>query len=134
MKEVVEFLKANRVQYLATAGLDGRPKVRPFQFMFERDGQLWFCTNNQKDVYAQLQRDPWLEMCATDPSMAWMRLSGRAVFEDNRWIKEAVLAHCPLVKSLYATADNPVFEVFYLAEVRAVIADFSGRPPREFNG
>ena len=51
MKKVVEFLTANPVQYLATVGRDGKAKCRPFMFCFEQDGKLWFCTNNQKDVY-----------------------------------------------------------------------------------
>ncbi len=131
MDEVVEFLKANPVQCVATAGLDGKPKVRPFQFMFERDGKLWFCTNSRKDVFAQLRRNPWLELCVTGADFVWLRLSGRAVFVDDREAKEAVLAHSGLVKSLYGTADNPIFEVFHLAEARAVISDFSGKPPRE---
>ena len=37
----------------------------------------------------------------------------------------------PIVKGQYETADNPIFEVFYLAEAKAVLADFSGNPPRE---
>ena len=132
MDEVVGFLKANPVQCAATVGLDGKPKARPFQFMFERDGKLWFCTNNQKEVYAQLRRNPWLELCAVDATFAWLRLSGRAAFVDDREVKEAVLAHCGLVKSLYGTADNPIFEVFHLAEAHAAISDFSGNPPREY--
>ena len=38
----------------------------------------------------------------------------------------------PIVKSQYQTADNPIFEVFYLADAEAVIADFSGNPPRTY--
>lgn len=38
----------------------------------------------------------------------------------------------PIVKGNYQTADNPVFEVFYLADAKAVIADLSGNPPREY--
>lgn len=38
----------------------------------------------------------------------------------------------PIVKNNYQTPDNPIFEVFYLADAKAVIADFSGNPPREF--
>ena len=34
-----------------------------------------------------------------------------------------------LVRSIYKTPDNPVFEIFYLDEAEAVIADFSGNPP-----
>ena len=51
MNKVIEFLNANPVQYLATVGRDGKAKCRPFMFAGEMDGKLWFCTNNQKDVY-----------------------------------------------------------------------------------
>ena len=46
MKKVVEFLKENPVQYLATVGRDGKAKCRPFMFAGEMEGKLWFCTNN----------------------------------------------------------------------------------------
>ena len=36
MNEVIQFLNENPVQYFATVGLDGRPKVRPFQFMLSK--------------------------------------------------------------------------------------------------
>lgn len=58
MKKVVEFLQANPVQYLATVGRDGKAKCRPFMFCFEQDGKLWFCTNNQKDVYKDILANP----------------------------------------------------------------------------
>ena len=60
MKEVVKFLKANDIQYLATIGLDGKPKVRPFQFMMEEGGKLYFCTSNQKDVYSEIKKTPYV--------------------------------------------------------------------------
>ena len=58
LNKVVEFLNANPVQYLATVGCDGKAKCRPFMFAGELDGKLWFCTNNQKDVYKDLQANP----------------------------------------------------------------------------
>ena len=39
MKEVVEFLQANPVQYLATVGRDGKAKCRPFMFCLEQEGK-----------------------------------------------------------------------------------------------
>ena len=51
MEKIVAFLNANPVQYLATVGRDGKAKCRPFMFAGVMDGKLWFCTNNQKDVY-----------------------------------------------------------------------------------
>lgn len=131
MNEVEAFLKENPVQYVATVGLDGRAKVRPFMFCLEQDGRLWFCTNSQKDVYKEMQANPWIELSVSSPSYAWIRLNGKAVFENNMPIKEACLGN-PIVKSQYQSADNPIFEVFYLADAKAVIADFSGNPPKQF--
>lgn len=132
MNEVVKFLTENSVQYLATVGRDGKAKCRPFMFAGEKDGKLWFCTNNQKDVYKDMQANPNVELSVSSPTFAWIRLNGKAVFENNMAVKEMCLQN-PIVKSQYQTAGNPIFEVFYLADAHAVIADFSGNPPREFD-
>lgn len=132
MNEVVKFLQENPVQYLATVGRDGRAKCRPFMFAGEMDGRLWLCTNSTKDVYKDMQANPNIEISVSGPAYAWIRLSGRAVFEDNLSAKEMCIRN-PIVKSQYQTADNPIFEVFYLADAHAVIADFSGNPPQEYS-
>ena len=132
MKEVVAFLQENPVQYLATVGRDGKAKCRPFMFAGEKDGKLWFCTNNQKDVYKDMQANPYVELSVSSPTYAWIRLNGKTVFENDKAAKEICLQN-PIVKSQYQTADNPIFEVFYLAGAHAVIADFSGNPPKEYN-
>lgn len=132
MNEVVKFLQENPVQYLATVGRDGRAKCRPFMFAGEMDGRLWFCTNSTKDVYKDMQANPNIEISVSSPTYAWIRLNGRTVFEDNLSAKEMCIRN-PIVKSQYQTADNPIFEVFYLADAHAVIADFSGNPPREYS-
>lgn len=131
MKEVVEFLKANPVQYLATVGRDGKAKCRPFMFAVEKDGKLWFCTNSQKEVYKDMQKNPYVEVSVSSPSYAWIRLHGKAVFENNMAVKESCM-EIPIVKSQYQTADNPIFEVFYLEDAEATIADFSGNPPQTY--
>lgn len=131
MNEVVTFLQQNPVQYLATIGRDGKAKCRPFMFAGEMDGKLWFCTNNQKDVYKDMQANPYVEVTVASPAYAWIRLNGKAVFENNRAVKEMCLQN-PIVKGQYETASNPIFEVFYLEGARAVIADFSGNPPKEY--
>ena len=132
MNEVVKFLNENPVQYLATVGRDGKAKCRPFMFAGEKDGKLWFCTNNQKDVYKDMQANPNIEVSVSSPAYAWIRLNGKAVFENNMPVKEMCIQN-PIVKGQYQTADNPIFEVFYLADAHAVIADFSGNPPKEYD-
>lgn len=131
LTDVVSFLSENPVQYLATVGRDGKAKCRPFMFCLEQDGKLWFCTNNQKDVYRDMQKNPAVEVSVASPDYAWIRLHGTATFENNLSVKKACLEN-PIVKSQYETAENPIFEVFYLDDALATIADFSGNPPKEY--
>jgi uncharacterized pyridoxamine 5'-phosphate oxidase family protein len=133
MKEVVKFLTENPVQYLATVGLDGKPKVRPFQFMLEQDGKLYYCTNNTKQAYKEIQKRPYVEICTCSPAYAWLRLSGKVVFSKDLSIKKKIVESHDLLKTLYKTAENPIFEIFYLENAKAVISDFSGNPPKEYS-
>lgn len=132
MQRVVKFLQDNPVQYLATVGRDGKAKCRPFMFSFERDGKLWFNTGNFKDVYKDMQENPNIEVCISSPQYQWIRISGKAVFVNDPVIKAAALEN-PIVKANYETPENPAFEVFYLENAHAVIADFSGNPPQEID-
>ncbi len=132
MNEVVKFLTENPIQYFATVDLDGKPRVRPFQFMGEHAGKLYYCTNNQKNVYKQMQKQPYIEISAANPQAAWIRLSGKVVFSNDLYIKKKVIESNPLLKTLYQSADNPIFEIFYLEEAAAVISDFSGNPPKNY--
>lgn len=133
MKEVVEFLKTNDVQYFATIGLDGKPKVRPFQFIMEEEGRIYFCTNNEKEVYSEIKKVPYVELTVSNPSFQWVRLSGEVIFVDDMNIKKKVINSSELVKSIYKTEENPIFEVFYIGNGKAIFADFSGNPPKEYN-
>ena len=102
MNKVVEFLNANPVQYLATVGRDGKAKCRPFMFAGELDGKLWFCTNNTKDVYKDMRENPEIEISVSSPEYAWIRLHGKAVFENNMAAKEMCIQN-PIVKGQYGT-------------------------------
>ena len=132
MKAVLDFLEKSQIQYFATVGLDGRPKVRPFQLMMEHSGKLYFCTSNKKEVYKEIQQQAYVELCASGEDYSWLRLSAKVVFTQDLAIKEKVLDASPLVKSIYNTADNPALEVFYLDEGVATIANLSGTPPQTF--
>lgn len=131
MNEVVKFLEENPVQYLATVGLDGKAKVRPFMFMLERKGKLYYCTSNQKPVFKEISNSPHIELTTASPEFAWIRISAKVVFSDDMDIKKAIIEKSEIVKSQYQTADNPTLEIFYL-EGKVKIADFSGEPPKEF--
>ena len=97
MKKVVEFLTANPVQYLATVGRDGKAKCRPFMFCFEQDGKLWFCTNNQKDVYKDMQTNPYVEVTVSSPSYVrratqWAQ-PGNCIYAESTAL--SIYGYCP---------------------------------------
>lgn len=129
MKKIVKFLRENPVQYLATTGLDGKPKVRPFQFMLENEGKLYFCTSNKKKVYEELKKNPYIELSISSPNFAWIRINGKVVFDKSLELKNKIIESSPLVKSIYHSANNPDFEIFYINEGMAEINDFSINPP-----
>ena len=122
----------SQVQYLATIGLDDNPKVRPFQFMLEEGARLYFCTSNQKTVFKEIQKHPYVELCASGANFSWLRLNGKVVFSKDLGLKARIQEASPIVKSIYKTPDNPLFEIFYLDGAAVAIADFSGNPPQTF--
>ena len=109
---------------MATIGLDGKPKVRPVQFMALEDGRLWFCTNSEKAMYRELLQCPSFELCGSrlennELQTAWIRLSAEAVFEDNRRVKQLIMQNSPIVHELYQdNPDHPLFKVFYLKNIK----------------
>ena len=132
MDRVIKFLTENINVFLATVD-KGEPRVRPFNFMLEEGGKLYFCTNNTKDVYVQLKAHPFVELSTSNQKYEWLRVRGGVRFTDDLPMKAKVLETSQLVKSIYKTADNPIFEVFYIEHGHATLADFSGQPPREID-
>jgi len=130
MQEMIKFLKENISGFLATVD-SGKPKVRPFYFMLEEGGKLYFCTNSTKEVFRQLKANPFVEFSSSTPKFAWIRVSGEVRFSDDPSIKAKVLEASELVRSIYKTPDNPIFEIFYIEHGSAILADFSGQPPKQ---
>lgn len=132
MNEVIKLLRECPYGSLATID-SGKPRVRPFGFMFEEEGRLYFCTNSNKNVYRQLNEFPHVEYSVTSKDMVTARISGEISFCEDSDKKEKALNASELVKSIYKTADNPIFKVFYLEHGNATLSDFSGRLPKEIS-
>jgi uncharacterized pyridoxamine 5'-phosphate oxidase family protein len=125
MNEALKFLAENKTFYIATVDGD-EPKVRPFGFVMEFDQKIYFCTNNEKDVFKQLKANPKFEICTANQDGQWIRLKGKAVFDNNMAAKEKVFEMMPRIAKMYKTASNPIFEVFYITEGEATLASISG--------
>lgn len=128
LQAIAQILAETPMCFIATVN-GNEPKVRAFQYQFEHDGKLWFCTAKSKNVFKQLQINPAVEICTVKQDMTWLRVSGKAVLADDRAIKERILETRPLIKNIYGTADNPDFTTFYIEHGAYTIADFSGNPP-----
>ena len=133
MKEVLEILyDQSAIGYLATVD-NGKPRVRPWGFMFEQDGRLYFGTASNKKVYQQLLAVPYVEYSKTTSEMVWVRVSGEIRWEDDLKTKEKMFELRPTLKQRYLSPDNPIFKVFYLEHGQATIDDFSPDPQRTFS-
>ena len=127
IKEVAAYLERVGLQYMATIGLDGKPKVRPVQFMVLEDNHLWFCTNSEKAMFKELTAYPSIELCGSrlekdEIQTAWIRLSSDVVFEENRRVKELIMEKSAIVHELYQNnPDHPLFKVFYLKDIHGTM-------------
>lgn len=124
MNEVLKFLTDNPTFYIATVDGD-LPKVRPFGFIMEFEGKLYFCTSNQKDVYKQLKANSQFEISTTSKTGEWLRLKGKAVFNTNKQTKQAALAASPFLGRMYSV-DDSIFELFYIENGEATFRDMKG--------
>ena len=67
------------------------------------------------------------------PEHTWLRLAGKVVFENNMAIKNRIMDECEMVRTVFRTADNPVFEVFYLEEAIASVSNLTGSPAKKYH-
>ena len=125
MKEVLDFLQANKVFFMATIAGD-EPKVRPLGFVMEYDGKIYFGVGDQKDVYKQMRANPKVEITSVSPEAKWVRLKGAAVFDDRREVFEASVKALPVLKEMYGDPNGPKLGNFYLKDAEAVFYDMQG--------
>ncbi|MDI9612062.1 MAG: pyridoxamine 5'-phosphate oxidase family protein [Acidobacteriota bacterium] len=128
MTTAFKFLKANPVFHIATIDGDAA-RVRPFGFVMVRDGALYFCTNRTKEVYRQLVAKPDVEISGMGADGTWLRVRGKAVFDDSREAKVQAFEEGPTLLGLYPKgADDETFITFRLAEAQATLYSFTAAP------
>ena len=123
--DVYNFLKTNRVYYLATVEGD-QPRVRPFGTVMLYEDRLYIQTGRKKNVSKQIKKNPKVELCAFD-GKTWLRLTGKLV-DDNRMApKAAMLDAYPGLKKMYKVDDDNT-QVLYFKDAEAVFNTFGQKP------
>lgn len=107
-------LKANPNGILATQ--DGvKVKTRVFMYLFTEGKKAYFCTENNKPVYAQLKANPWVSFCTYSKGFnPVVSLNGKVAFVSDKALKIRILEEFPLFKDVYKSPDNPTMEPFYI--------------------
>ena len=107
-------LAKTRAGVLATE--DGtQPRTRVFGLLRVDGDRYWFCTGASKDVYKQMQTNNRISFCAWDTeSNIVLNLDGPVTFVEDPALKAEFLDENPGIKSIYKSADNPEFKIFYL--------------------
>lgn len=126
MKEVLEYLRNCGTFYLAT--MDGdQPRVRPFGAVTIFEDKLYIITANVKKVFAQMSKNPKIEICGMGKDGSWIRITATVVQDDRLEARQHMIDENPVLKRLYA-ADDGNCEVLYLKNATAAISSFTSEP------
>ncbi len=131
MVKYIEKLEAYPSGVFATIE-DGKVRTRVFQYLFAEENKVYFCTSNEKPVYKQIKDNKYVTFCTHSQDFSdVVSITGKAVFKDDLDLKAKLLDAQPGIKGIYKSADNPVFEVFYV-DVEEVSTFGFGEGPRTY--
>jgi uncharacterized pyridoxamine 5'-phosphate oxidase family protein len=125
MNQIARFLADAKTFYLATTE-DHQPRVRPFGAVAEWDGKTYICTSNQKKVFAQILKNPQVEIAGMVGDK-WIRLTGKLAVDPRPEARKAMLKANPMLQKLYK-ADDGLFEVLFFTEATALVYSYTEDP------
>ena len=130
-QRIDEFMNEAQVFFLATVDGD-KPKNRPLGFHLLKDEKLYFGIGNHKDVYKQMEKNPYVEIVAlveTD----FLRYYGKAVFEEDYALADAIVGENEFLQSIYNDETGFKLAIFHLEEATAEIRDVTGKINESYN-
>ena len=121
-QKLYDYLNECGIFYFGTVDGDA-PVIRPLGFKMVVDGELYFGVGEHKDVYAQLTANPNVYICATKPDgKSWVRVSGKAVCDNDPALTDAAWAAAPHLKPLYE-GNGWTMGIFHLAEGKIIYVE-----------
>ena len=126
MEETFEFLKKRtQVNYVST--IDGdKPSCRPFGDPVLFDNKIYVLTNKQKNVSKQIAINNNVCIVAYDGEN-WIRINCKLIDDSNNIdAKKSIINEFDWAEDAGYTLDNPDFQVLYIANADATIADSDG--------
>ncbi len=100
--------------FLATS-VDDQPRLRPFGMIYEKNNTLFIATDKRKQVYAELQKNPKVELASYNPgTRKWIRMSGRAEIEDSRPMREEMMNAYSNLRGAYQNKEEMYLAIYRL--------------------
>ncbi|TQR33014.1 hypothetical protein DMB92_03380 [Campylobacter sp. MIT 99-7217] len=118
LQELSSFLEKNSIQILSTS-VQGIPHSRPIGSFMLALNKIWYCMNNDKTMFQELMANPEICICVCADDFSWVRINAKAVFEDNKTIKQSYIDKA---KTRFEDANDEKFSVFYLDEIQAELS------------
>lgn len=116
-----DFLKECQVFYLITIN-NGKPAGRPFGFIAEHNGELYFTTGKSKEVYRQLNQNSNIQIVALKlGTRNWLRINAYAIEVDDLKIKKKLFEENAILKEHFSSAEEDNFALFKATNKEAYI-------------
>jgi pyridoxamine 5'-phosphate oxidase len=130
-EEIISFLNANPVCYLAT--VDGNsPHVRAMGMYKADERGILLQTGTIKGMYREIAQNPKIELCFNGGEKV-VRVSGTAEFLEDQSLKEEIIKARPFLKSLVDAKGYDIIKVFRVANAVATVWTMAANlEPMEF--
>ena len=130
-QELCDIIAKAKTLFMATVDGD-QPKNRPISGHFIDGERVIFGIGGFKDVYCQLAANPKLEFVGLYDGVKWLRLTGRAVFDEGaerETHQEKMLETLPFLRKIYNAETSNKLMTFHLEDATAEVVNFM--PPGE---
>lgn len=126
MQKVFDYLSECEQFFFCTVDGDC-PRSRPFGFKMMFEGKLYVGLGDQKAAYAELLKNPNVEIVASKTKGNFIRIRGKAVIDKRDEVQEAMFAASPFLKKVYNPETGNRHECLYLEDMSAIVFTNAGR-------
>lgn len=109
--------------FLATVDGD-QPKARPLSFQMLVNGKIYFGVGKHKDVYAQIQKNPKVEISAFKGGDI-VRYYGKAIVDDDPALFEKAIEVLPFLKQIYNDETKLKLAIFSIEDAKVEYSDMA---------
>ncbi len=113
-REGYSFIRECGYFFLATS-VEGRPRLRPFGMIYEKDEVLCIVTDKRKQVYSDLQKNARVELASYNPAThKWIRIGAVAEAESSEQRKEELMDVYSNLRRAYQGEEEKYLAIYRL--------------------